>query len=360
MALRGMWDSDLTKVAWFDASEVISEWFDPCAGATNYTKLVSRALASGFDTGMATLSWFDELAVMSQWWDQSAGAENLPTLTTLGLSLLFAAPGAPLSPWQSYYSALTSGNLTLVNGGVVSVPTSGTVLNGYASASFVPSLDPATLNLTGWWKADFSAAPWVGTASAGTSGSHNLTTSSGNDPIAGTAQNGHVPAKYVVADGELILHGGVLSDVFTAAAGTLVLCALVPTTSATSGSPFGDPGFLGDADGALIASFSTSGFAVGINDGAPKVVTVACSTAAYHRLYMRWNGSTVEAKVDTGSWSTLAAGNITDVTGAWILGGNPLVGYTDFSALEVMTAAYYVVDADINGIDAYLVARYAI
>jgi hypothetical protein len=55
--------------------------------------------------------------------------------------------------------------------------------------------DPGTLSLTGWWRANYSASPWTGTASAGTSGSHDLSEAT-NPPTTGTTVNGFTPARF--------------------------------------------------------------------------------------------------------------------------------------------------------------------
>src|SRR5690606_13622046 len=49
--------------------------------------------------------------------------------------------------------------------------------------------------LTGFWRGSFSGSPWVGTASAGSSGTRDLTEAT-NPPSTGAAQNGYVPADF--------------------------------------------------------------------------------------------------------------------------------------------------------------------
>ncbi|HEX2810152.1 MAG TPA: hypothetical protein VHN80_28640, partial [Kineosporiaceae bacterium] len=49
----------------------------------------------------------------------------------------------------------------------------------------------------------------------------------------------------------------------------------------TGATPFNEPGFMGDNNGAMTASFSTSGFGVGLNDGTPRSFRIPCSTGAY-------------------------------------------------------------------------------
>ncbi len=68
------------------------------------------------------------------------------------------------------------------------------------------SFSPADLALTAYFKDYTGSSPWVGTASAGTSGTHNAT--EGTDPpSAGTAVNGHTPALFDGVNDRLSLDG---------------------------------------------------------------------------------------------------------------------------------------------------------
>ncbi len=84
-------------------------------------------------------------------------------------------------------------------------------------------MDPADEVLTGWWGPNYAASPWVGRASAGTSGSRQLT--SGIAPTTGTAQNGHTPASFVLASSHE-LNSADFWSTFLAAGGytAIILC----------------------------------------------------------------------------------------------------------------------------------------
>lgn len=57
------------------------------------------------------------------------------------------------------------------------------------------SVNPVNMALTGWWRGSFSASPWVGTASAGGSGTRNLTEAT-NPPAAGATLGGFASADF--------------------------------------------------------------------------------------------------------------------------------------------------------------------
>ncbi len=72
-------------------------------------------------------------------------------------------------------------------------------------------LYPNGVSLDAWVRASFSAAPWVGVNSPGTSGTNNLVTA-GHNPTTGTAVNTLVPAS---SDGTKLLSAGLLSKYAT-------------------------------------------------------------------------------------------------------------------------------------------------
>ncbi len=64
---------------------------------------------------------------------------------------------------------------------------------------------PSLLPLTAWWR-NYSASPWVGTASLGTSGSNSASEAT-NPPTAGTALNGFTPAHFNGSNSALTMSG---------------------------------------------------------------------------------------------------------------------------------------------------------
>ena len=104
-------------------------------------------------------------------------------------------------------------------------------------------IDPSTMNLTGWFK-DFISAPWVGRASAGTSGSRTLQTT-GADPTAGTSVMLHPPA--VFNNGATLADAVATTGDYIATAGYRVIVLVNNGVNAAATGTFAaDANILGD------------------------------------------------------------------------------------------------------------------
>ncbi len=174
----------------------------------------------------------------------------------------------------------------------------------------VPGLLPTTLFLR-----DFSAAPWVGTASGGTALGHDFVTD-GADPVAGDAfrkftDNGIAgtlgPVPYpgtAVFDGTKRLKGNMfLSDLISRPAYALQFVA----EFTPDGSPNADirlePVIFGESSNdALFVTMSTSGFRAGHRDsGGIKVTSYVPITALIHGkgcVQVQYDGTHIEIRVN--------------------------------------------------------------
>lgn len=235
-------------------------------------------------------------------------------------------------------------------------------LGGRAAGAAV--FNPATLTLTGWWRASFGGAPWVGTTSAGGSGSENLTDLYGNPPsVGGTAQNGYDPASFDGSNDALA--AGTASALVSASAGSIAVL-MKPTLliqPAAGTYPFQDPNILADNGGTLAVGFSDAGWRVGIYDTAWTDVSVAQSTGSYFFGQMKWDGSTLKARVNGGSWSSTAAGAIdggAGVTGVMRVGFSVSGAYIQADVLEIFTANTTLSDANFDSLLSYCRSRYAL
>ncbi len=181
-----------------------------------------------------------------------------------------------------------------------------------------PALDPSTLALTGWYRGSFTAAPWVGTASAGSSGSHSLITDA-HDPAVGTALNGHAAADFA---GTHWLHDNITTeDVYLSPTAYRVhLLVYVTGTSAPAGAIYDNPGLVTDsAGGSFGAVINSAG--VHVYHAAVLVASSADALAAsaWHDIDILFDGAHVTITVD-GVAGTPGASVSTGV-----LTGNPLV-----------------------------------
>jgi hypothetical protein len=218
--------------------------------------------------------------------------------------------------------------------------------------------DPATLNLSGWWRADFAASPWAGTASAGASGGRNLSTPS-VDPTTGAAQNGKTPASFN-GTSSLLTTATASSDFLTVGAGTVYVVAYMPTAAVRVGVGT-DPGMLGDGTGNFALGFSDAGVEAFIFDGASKAVTVACSAAAYHLIEMSWSGTNLSLAIDSGARSSVACGNVLSLAAAINVGRNMVSGaYLEMRILDLATSTVQLSDANRASFKSYANSRYGL
>lgn len=190
----------------------------------------------------------------------------------------------------------------------------------YASSTVSTGIDPATLALTLFYKADFpGGTSWSGTASTGSSGT-NAATEATNPPTQGTAVSGHIPAKFNGTN-QLLTTGADMSAMFSATAMTFI--ALVNVTSAPGaaavGTPYLDPGVLSFASqGYYGMGVNSTGLRVYAFDGAYREIASSAlpfSTGALQALQMKWDGVNLKGRVNRGTWQSVACGTVSNTAG---------------------------------------------
>lgn len=229
---------------------------------------------------------------------------------------------------------------------------------GGAASSF----DPATLALTGWWRASYAGSPWTGTASAGTSGSRNLTEAT-NPPAVGAAINGLTPADLDGANDRL-LNATLMTTMVSASAGTLVALFNADAAAADGGatSAYTLPLLIGeDASGALYLAYSSSGVRFGGVSAAPahNSVAVAASPGSLHFAVATWNATTMSLSVDGGAFSSVA--HVLTLGGGSVSVGKNYDGTAFFNGqlAEIMMGAFTATAGDVANLKSYINARYA-
>lgn len=180
--------------------------------------------------------------------------------------------------------------------------------------------DPGTLALTGWWRAIYSASPWVGRASAGSSGSRDLTEAA-TPPSIGIEVTGttdttadfdgtndqlvnDTPTDNFVSVGSYSVAVLFNADTSVADAGASVLYdnrALVSASQGING-------------GIWMVTHSASGVRAGHWDGASwKSVVKAAGTGGWHLAIFTYDGTDLKLCVDDVSdvaQDSLAHGNL--------------------------------------------------
>lgn len=229
--------------------------------------------------------------------------------------------------------------------------------SGVAAA---PPFNPATLPLSGWWRSDFSASPWAGTASAGGSSGRDLTEAT-NPPTTGTAVNGRTPARFNGTT-TLISIATSLATLLTTTAYTAIVL-LNPSAIGGVASPAG----------AHILSDTTNWWGVGMwlnttnryfayhFDSANRVAEAPASSAAvgrYDMVHTRLGGNNLECGTN-GIWGTATVVNALGGGGNFRAGRGPSV-FLGADVLEIMLAPSSLSNTDIANIKSYFNARYAL
>lgn len=178
--------------------------------------------------------------------------------------------------------------------------------------------DPSTLSLTGWWRASYSGAPWLGTASAGVSGdgSHDLVTI-GADPSVGTSIDGVTPAD-LDGTNDLLAPEGTLDDYINENSYSGWVIFYADAAAADNPTyPYLLPAFMAENSGSWGVTFSSAGFGLFQNtSGGYKYVATACATAGWHVGFFKCDGTNIYVAVDDGAWQSVSAPNGTVTPGA--------------------------------------------
>ncbi len=230
------------------------------------------------------------------------------------------------------------------------------------SSGAPPVFDPATLALSGWWRASYAGSPWTPTASAGGSGSNGNLTEGTNPPStsAGTV-NGYTGADF---DGvnDVISNATAITTMVSDSSGSLVSLFNADTAFADPGSTsfYLEPSLISSATSRLAMGFSTAGVSLGTyNGGGWNSIRTACATGGWHLAQARWNTTDIEVRVDSGSWVTTARALVL-AGGSVQVGQNYDVGFFDGKILETMTAPARLSDTDFANLVSYVDARYAL
>lgn len=213
---------------------------------------------------------------------------------------------------------------------------------------------PAGLALSGWFAKNYTASPYNGTASAGTSGAKSFTEAT-NPPSAG--------------GGVATFNGTNQKLTSTALSGYLNSSGWGIHMRVNLTSVPADPGpggrvaigsLLCDDGAYFVIAPSASGISVELADGvgAASTLTLACATGSYKTIQIRYNlaaSGLIEIRVDGGAWSSQAYGAIGSLTGVLKMGTNyNNSAFAAFAHKATLISAYAPSDAECNNIASYL------
>lgn len=233
--------------------------------------------------------------------------------------------------------------------------------------------DPATLSLTGWWRANSttqyqnSTGTWTGTASAGGSGSRNLTqATSGQRPADGTALNGHTPPDFDGFD-DVEANATAISTLLSASAWRMWTLVNLDAIAANSAASYSNDCLVTDSGafwGVFVRNNAGTHTVYAYQwDGAEKFAsTTATLTGAWVLIQARYDGSNIRLKVNSTSVVTGAAGSISTTTGTLSVGARDSAGNgpSNGRMAELGLLASAGSDADFDDIRTYVNARYGL
>lgn len=227
--------------------------------------------------------------------------------------------------------------------------------------------DPATLSLTGWWRASYSGSPWVGSTSTGTSGSRDLTEAT-NPPTTGSAVNGYTSVDF---DGvnDLLTNATQLGTLLPTASYFWWVVFNVDTITGTSNlaSAYGNEGLFSDSFGYIGAAVAEPGapgayvaqawqYDVGGKGGEHPI-----TLSSWNLLCCRYDGTTMHSKLNSGSIVTQASGTY-DLSTGTLKAGVRYDGsrFFDGKILDIGMMPSAGSDALFDDIKSYINSRYAL
>lgn len=222
--------------------------------------------------------------------------------------------------------------------------------------------NPAVLSLSGWWRGSYSGSPWAGVASAGASGSRNLTEAT-TPPATGGAQNGHTPADFDGVDD--LLSGAAFDAFITAGAGSIWCLARADAAAADGGvgSRINNPGLVFQDTGSSVfgLGFSDAGVTVAAYDGAYAEIVNATATGAYFLAQVKWDSTNLKMRVNSEAWDSVACGALSGLTSDILVVGKGFgAAQFDGRILEVGIASAALSDGTFDSVKSYVNARYAL
>ncbi len=225
------------------------------------------------------------------------------------------------------------------------------------------SFDPATLPLTGWWRASYAASPWLTNASTSTSLANGSLTEGTNPPSTGTALNSWVPADFDGTNDHIAPGGnaGTFFDASTFSGWILFNADAVDTNF----SAFYE-------NDCLLSTQPSAYFAIGMKStgdigirfvaGAEAIVSTTFTIGQWGLVQWKYDGANIKIRMNGGAWqSTACTGGFGDLTNTLQVGTNyGGAAFLDGRIADIGLADTTLSDADFDSVLAYINARYAL
>lgn len=258
-----------------------------------------------------------------------------------------------------YWNGTAFARLPIGGAGQILTVTGG--LPAWEDAPEGTAYDISALELAIWLSDNFTGAPWVGKASAGTSDTIDATEAT-NPPATGAALDGYTPADGDGSNDQLEFPG-TRGDYD--GAGNEWSCTIMyslDSAAAPAGNTYENAHLIGCNSDELGIIVSSSGVKVVQHDGAfkqcPAASWLTAPTAAYHVVQAKYDGTTLSCRVDGGARSTTLAGAPSANSVMRLFRGGGASAYTNGQIKEVIWAPSALDDADEDGIYSALKTKY--
>lgn len=234
----------------------------------------------------------------------------------------------------------------------------GLSLCSFPAGAGVTVFDPGTLSLTGWWRASFTASPWVGEVS-----SRNISEAT-NPPAVGAALNGRTPASFDGVNDKL---AGTDTSVFLSANAYSGWCLFNATSVATDvANGYGTNDCLLASDlsarfGLYLRSSSKVGFGH-YNGATTAAVEVTCSIGSWCLAQFKWDKVAMKIRSNSGAWASSADTNSAQLAGAFpfTMGRSPNLQHFTGRVAEAGVSNVTLTDDNFDDIKSYINSRYAL
>jgi hypothetical protein len=217
---------------------------------------------------------------------------------------------------------------------------------------------PATLNLSGFWVADYAGSPWLAEASAGVSETTGDLVTGSAEPAISNPQNGLHGPDFSGTQG--LANATDATTLFTTTAGTIIVVFYADSVSAPAANIYEDVTLFRDNNTDHGIALSSAGLtAYAYQSGYKYSPTVACSTGAWHIAMLRREGSILGLTLDGAAEVTVACTTLTVMTGSAVVGVGYGGGYFNGHIFGILTSPADL-SASYGAIKSYFEARLAI
>lgn len=227
--------------------------------------------------------------------------------------------------------------------------------------SFLAGNPLSGLDLSGWYQEWLGAVDWFSSPSAGTSGARKINSAS-NAPGSGTL-NGHSIITFDGINQNIADSAVTAASYITVAAYTQSILCRPKNPQIPTGAPFAEPMIIGENNATFGIDWTTSGISAWQYDGGYKTTPyIATVGNTWNVIDVKYDGITLECRVNGSVWSQIAAGNITTLAGSTFRVGRGYgaASFAEVDVAEFITSQIALTDGQLNAVRAYWAGKYGV